>query len=245
MATKNSDRYLIVGTGRTGSSLLSAILSNSGARFNLPVVTSWDRQSGEFEHPGLPRAYKWYWRSLNLPFLVPRKQALRAICRNRMNAALQSALTEAHFAKSSQLVFLVRPIQALGYKPRIIVSYRDFTGFSASRYLRFGLKAPEMARIYDEVYSTALLQLGIFGGCAVDYDELISRKEREWAKALSVVTGFDQSRLLGQRDALVRDPRARVENLCAQYPRTAQLYSALRRLKGRAVPAAAPPSEFL
>ena len=44
-------RFLIVGTGRCGSSLLSAILARAGANFDMPLRAEWDRRSGEYEHP--------------------------------------------------------------------------------------------------------------------------------------------------------------------------------------------------
>jgi LPS sulfotransferase NodH len=34
-------RYMLVGTGRSGSSLLSAILADAGANFDMPNVSAW------------------------------------------------------------------------------------------------------------------------------------------------------------------------------------------------------------
>ena len=45
-------RFVIVTPGRTGSSLLAAILSDSGAEFGIGA-DDWDPSVGAFEHPDL------------------------------------------------------------------------------------------------------------------------------------------------------------------------------------------------
>ena len=52
-------KFLIVGIGRSGSSLLAAILAKSGGNFGLPSLDDWDRRDGVLEHPYVLNAYKW------------------------------------------------------------------------------------------------------------------------------------------------------------------------------------------
>ena len=54
-----SRKFLIVGTGRCGSTLLSAIIAKSGGSFGLPALEDWDRRGGALEHPCILSAYKW------------------------------------------------------------------------------------------------------------------------------------------------------------------------------------------
>ena len=56
-------RFIIVGTGRSGSSLLAAILAGAGADFAMPSKQQWGRDGGGFEHPDFVRAYNWYERA--------------------------------------------------------------------------------------------------------------------------------------------------------------------------------------
>jgi len=139
-------RYLIVGTGRSGSSLLSAILADAGANFNMPKMSSWDRKTGAYEHPKLHSAYKWYSRSQKITKSVLPSQPLRRFFEIRMRRDLSKLLCNTIFLKSTGLIWLVQPIYKLVYQPKIIVSYRKFEGYCTSRHLKFGWSVPELAR---------------------------------------------------------------------------------------------------
>ena len=186
--------------GRSGSSLLSAILADAGAFFNMPNISSWDRKSGAYEHPKLHSAFKWYSRSQKIMKSVLPSQPLKRFFEIRFQRDLSDLFSDTIFTKSTGLIWLVHRIHKLGYQPKLILSYRKFEGYAASRHLRSGWSAPELVKDYIGVNSTALLQLQIFGGCAVSYEELTNTKDQSWAEAISTVTGLNCSQLLQSRE---------------------------------------------
>jgi hypothetical protein len=224
-------RYLIVTTGRSGSSLLSAILADAGADFGVPERQDWNRRSGWYEHPKLVSAYIWFrlWHSLPAP-----AQFARRFCQRRMCRELDTAMAEARFAKQSRLFYLVRQVHALGYIPQIMVSYRSPPGFLASRFKKSMMTVPEMSEFYYEVYSTALLQLGVFGGCAVSYEEMASQEETAWAEAVSSLTGLDCQRILDSRLKRVKSVTGSPEFPILDQ-RVWEVYEALQALRGHLV----------
>src|SRR5271163_3957531 len=50
-AMQGVTRYFVVNSGRSGSTLLSVILAEAGAQFDLPIPRSWNPVGGEMEHP--------------------------------------------------------------------------------------------------------------------------------------------------------------------------------------------------
>ena len=44
-------RFIMVTTGRSGSSLLAAIIADAGGKFGFPSKDKWDPESGAMEHP--------------------------------------------------------------------------------------------------------------------------------------------------------------------------------------------------
>ncbi len=44
-------RFIMVTTGRSGSSLLAAIIADAGGNFGFPPEDEWDPESGAMEHP--------------------------------------------------------------------------------------------------------------------------------------------------------------------------------------------------
>lgn len=206
--TEKENRYLIVGPGRSGSSLLSAILVNTGASFDLPVLENWESRAGAYEHPRIYAARRWQARMLKVDDSRIPSRIRGAFCNKRMEHDLREVLERACYVKSSDLIWLVHPIYKLGYWPQIIVSYRDFMGYARSRYLKFGLSMQQLVQTYVEVYSTALLELHTFGGCVVDYTDMLTVSETGWAKALAQITGIAQQSILDERKKIVdRDPR--------------------------------------
>ncbi|MCH7951086.1 MAG: hypothetical protein IH875_11555 [Candidatus Dadabacteria bacterium] len=227
-------RYLIVTTGRSGSSLLSAILADAGAFFNMPNISSWDRIKGAYEHPKLHSAFKWYSRSQKIVKSVLPSQPWKRLFEIRIQRDLSDLFSDTIFAKSTGLIWLVQRIHKLGYQPKIIVSYRKFEGYATSRYLRFGWSVPEAVKVYSGVNSTALLQLQIFGGCAVSYEELTNTEDQSWAEAISTVTGLNCSRLLQSREKhsipILRNSTLPIFDEAAN-----DIYTKLLKLKGTVI----------
>jgi hypothetical protein len=195
----DKDRYLITGTGRSGSSLLAAILADAGANFGIPAQTSWDRRGGAYEHKKLHLAYNWYSRAQKISRSLWPGRMGRKYCERQMREELRSLLTDVPYAKSQTLVWLVHEIRALGFRPRIIVSYREFNGYAASFHIRLGMRMSELAETYVDTYATTALQLQLFGGCAVSYEELMDEREEAWATAVSQLTGLPAEKLLEAR----------------------------------------------
>lgn len=130
--SSQSIRHLLVGTGRCGSSLLSAILADSGANFGMGRVDGWKRSAGAYEHTKLQKACR--------EFAISRKFAEKADCwwlhrkfrrfhMSNAKRALRGLLSEADFLKSMDLVWLTHTIFKLDYSPKIIfkrgVRYTD------------------------------------------------------------------------------------------------------------------------
>ena len=228
------DRYLIIGAGRSGSSLLASILAGAGAEFDLQDGRSWDRRSGAWEHPGLHLAQRWRSRAAKLEASMVPDSLGRDFCKRRMTRALNQVMTRARFAKSSTLIWLVQPTHKLGFQPSIIISYRRFPDYARSRYLKFGWSMRRIEQTYLEVYSTALLQLHLFGGCAVSYEEIVDPAETAWAEAVARVTGLPSGRLLGERGQMVSSVTSE-RTFEAGSAMVDELYSSLTELRGRAV----------
>jgi len=235
-------RYLVVGTGRSGSTLLSSILADAGANFALGSVESWDPSWGEYEHPLLHVAEAWRSRIQKIRRSVL-PDRLEAFCAPRMHRALSRLLERAEYAKSIPLVGMVDVIHRLGFAPVLIVNYRAFRDYARSIHLsRPFWDIPKLMDRYISTYSTAILQLEIFGGCTIDYEELVDSRETAWARALSELTRLPEHRLLEQRSKRVNAKASsgkKAEPIFDQSsldPRIGLLYDALRSLKGRALP---------
>ncbi len=230
-------KFLLVGTGRCGSSLLSAILAECGASFGMSPIKDWKRSAGAYEHTLLQKAGR--------EFAISRKFAQRADCwwlhrkfrrlhMSNAKRALRRLLAQADYLKSMDLVWLTHPIFKLDYLPKIILVYRVFPEVARSAYLSFGWGYRETEQYYIDVYRTALIQLQVFGGCAIEYGELMNSSETAWADGLSGVTGVDSTQLLKSRQRWVRP----IERLPAQLEADAQttgLFQELRRYKGKVV----------
>ncbi len=235
-------RYLVIGTGRSGSTLLSSILADAGANFALGDVASWDPRWGAYEHPLLHVAEAWRSRIQKIRHSVL-PDRLEALCAPRMRRALSSLFEQAEFAKSIPLVGMVDAVHRLGFAPVLIVNYRAFQDYARSIHLsRPFWDVPKLVDRYVSTYSTAILQLEIFGGCTVEYDELVDAEETAWARALAEVTRLPEERLLEHRSERVRKQRPAgkkpepILDKASLDPRIGLLYDALRSLKGRALP---------
>lgn len=233
--TTDGDRFLIVGTGRTGSSLLAAILHDAGANFGIGGREEWDRDSGAFEHPRLKDAYHWHavYKNFTHLGLGPLKWVQRRL-RSRVDQGIEDTFQEARFGKTTQLVQLVPHIHRLGYRPRIVVSYRRFAGYASSRHLRSGFDFEQLVDLYVRINGTAMLQLETFGGCAISYGEIQDPDEEGWAKALAGISRLDAADLLRARDERVEERRRRIPDLGVA-PTVSDVFDALRQHMGEVV----------
>ena len=155
-----------------------------------------------------------------------------------MQRDLTTLLDEMQYVKSSDLVWLVHPIYRLKFWPRIIVSYRPFADYARSRYLRYGWTIAKLLTAYRDVYSTAALQLHAYGGCAINYDDIVNTEETAWADALAQLTGIERERLLQSRAETVRKREASkppLFDMTVLDESIAPLYEAFERLRGEVI----------
>ena len=238
MSHEDNSRFLIIGTGRSGSSLLSAILADSGANFNMPVVATWETRGGAYEHPRLLAAYRWHSRARKIAESIWPDRLGRKFCENRCKHELGRLLAKAKFAKYGKAMWLVPIIVKLGYRPMLFVSYRSFDNYAASHHIRSGLSLSSMIASYVDVYSTTLLQLGIFGGCAIGYEELVNIEETQWADAVEKLTGLSAARLLEARQKRIKPDGERAWlkfHSSMVDPAITEVHAALCALKGIAI----------
>jgi hypothetical protein len=233
------ERFLIINAGRTGSSLLCAVLAAAGADFGMAADQTWSADDGAFEQEAVTRAAAWLGTACRLgptPPLWPQRWRWD-FARHRAKSHLRHALAAARFVKGPNLDLAVQPAAKFGYEPRIIVSYRAFSAQAMSLAQRSAhSEATALEAYYLRTYKNALMWLLVYGGCVVDYDELVDPKETAWTAALSAVTGLAAPALAAARQARV-DPRvrrrpARLPALSAECER---LYECLRGFSGQAV----------
>jgi hypothetical protein len=229
-------RYLIVGTGRSGSTTLAAILAGAGANFSMAQVDTWDPKGGEYEHPLILAARRWQSRAEKVHVSLIPNQGIHPYCLRRMRRAINTLLDQADYVKSSDLVWLVHPIFKERFWPRIIVSYRPFDDYAHSHYLRRGFSMVELIDRYKTVYSTIAIQLSVFGGCAINYDDLVDADQTAWADALAHLTGLDRDALLASRKQYIREPTPKnppLFDLMELDPSMAVIYAGFEGIRGR------------
>lgn len=197
-------RFLIISTGRSGSSLLSSIISHSGGEFNLPDnPLKWNPIDGAFEHPLLHRAYAFHHKTNKFRASLTPNIVSKILFNRRKLRSLRLACENARFLKSSKLVWLVHDIEKIGFLPYVIVIYRDFDSYAISRYKKFGWSYQRIESEYLNVYKTAILQQKIYGGCFINYYDLLCDTKNGWAEKIATHTNLRIKELLNSRKKIV------------------------------------------
>jgi hypothetical protein len=233
------ERFLIVGAGRTGSSLLSAVLAAAGGDFGMPADQAWEVDGGAFEQAAVTRAAAWFAVADQFGAARPiwPHRWLWDVARHQAKAQLRRALAAARFVKGPNLDLAVQLTAKLGYVPRIVVSHRAFAAQAMSHALRStNVNAVALEANYLRTYKNALMWLHVYGGCVVGFDELVDLDRSEWLDALAEVTGLPRQRMAAARRAQFtgREPRAvRLPSLSAECD---HLHACLGKLSGRVVP---------
>ncbi len=206
-------RFFILSTGRTGSSLLAAILADAGADFGITPPQSWDRRGGEMEHRQLTEASRLVSKANAISRERPRGIArLRwTFLRSRAKQDLRSTLRNVRYVKVAGAHELVRPAFKLGYFPIVILSYRRFEDYSVSLGLMHAnATLGSLASHYRSTLQMGLWLLNTFGGCVVGYEQLVDPANRSWAGPLAEATGIPIDKLVTARDRRVTAPSAAV-----------------------------------
>jgi len=247
MTNDDVTRYFVVNVGRCGSTLLSAILADAGAEFGIPIPERWSESTGALEHSVIQECSRLFRRADYIapgkryfPFYKYLADARRSVAKRKIARVLR----EVRFAKATDMTLWIWHVSKMGYRPRIILSYRGFAANAISYYLLRGLDFTRFAAYYRRVNMNGLLMVHTYGGCAISYEELIDPDEVSWAEALSGTTGFDRDRLLEARANRLSErsfePRtlpSLVHDVDAE-----EVYRCLGELKGVAVP---PSPQFL
>ncbi len=192
-------KYLLIGTERSGSSYMSSVLANSGANFGFNTNRQWDRGSGDYEHEILLKAYK------NLKRFLFRKTFSDTLAEREAKALIKHIrhlYKQVDFAKYPPLCeYLPHFIDKAGFDLRIIIIIRSFYDYALSHISKNGGgDYLSCKKIYLNMYETSLMNLSLFGGCIVLYEDLINPVQTEWAEIISKVTNLSQEKLIMQRD---------------------------------------------
>lgn len=236
--TGSQQRFFVITAGRTGSSLLCAILASAGANFGFPADVSWSADDGAFEQPAISEAARWFGTARLLCAekpLWPRRW-LWDLARHRGKRCLKRAL-RVPFVKGPNLDLAVQPALKLGYQPRIIVSYRAFTAQAMSLAQRSAHgDSVVLAANYLRIYRNALMWLLVYGGCAVDYDELVDARQSGWIASLAAVTGLAEASIAAARQVRARPETGAPPPMPALSAECERVYASLCGLSGRVIP---------
>jgi hypothetical protein len=240
MESAEKRRFFILTPGRSGSTLLAAYLADSGANFGMPVPADWDPSSGDLEMPEMIRAADIFRGAYELQRRRPYSRLARhdwKYRRSRAKRILASALRSADWCKATfNLDYAVFPAMRLGYAPKIIVNYREPVAYLHSSYTLVGkVSVHDHMDAYSSLLENALMLMRTFGGCAIDYQELMGEDEG-WANVLEEVCGLSAAALLDSR----RRRMTRASRLTASpdFPvpdRARRIYQALRTHKGESI----------
>lgn len=202
-------RYFIISSGRAGSTLLSAILAEAGADFGYNSSGSWDRRAGAFELKQGTHAAEHHNRAIELKdnsHISRWRMFKRKYHRSMAKRNTRKLLQQADWVKLSNSG-VVRLARALDYQPRVILLHRHFSNYALSSFLRSGRHVPKMMNHYYNTYADGLLALNIYGGCLIEYNEIIDRNNNQWLERISAVSHLDSQPLVAARDITVDENR--------------------------------------
>lgn len=232
-------RFFIVNPGRTGSTLLAAILADAGANFCFETPESWDPTTGGMEHEEIRAACyhfrKAYEISQGRPSFALTKY-LWDIHRHYGKKHLKAVLDKAHYVKADNLDLAVQPAFQLGFFPCVILNFRNFEDHARSASVRSGhATVAPLVHYYNRVIRNGMLMLHLYGGCAVGYEELVDPARTEWVSAVSQVTGLPREALLTSHVKRV-SIRTEVPPECPAIDTAAAAsFSAAQQVAGRAI----------
>lgn len=242
-------RVFVLTFGRSGSSLLCAILADAGGDFGLPVPDTWDPRHGELELPAAKRAAHHMRRAFDIDsgrrfLLAPGLEA--KFRRRRARHYLGQALAAARYVKIGDLDLLVQMGFALGYTPRIVLNLRRFEDSLSSTLVgRKHLGPDELAADYMRIGRQGLALMQTFGGCVVTYEDMLAGADGRWVDALAATTGLAADRLRTAIRKRVTAPRRAPLDAPGVYPECASLHAALSALSGRSFAPSVPVTRAL
>jgi hypothetical protein len=229
-------RYLIVSDGRTGSSLIAAILGAAGANLGMSHVENWDQLYGAHEFPEMARIDRLLEQAQYLTELSRKLPAVRHVARLWRSLAkrrVRRLMTKTVYLKISP--YAAPFIFKLGLTPRVIAVYRDFGDLARSKMLAHRMPWPAIANRCLMTYRNALICIHTFGGCAISYEEMMDPGQSAWIDALASCTGLPRQLLLDARARIVKPTTIRRTAPFRLDERLDHLQEDLRSLRGRYV----------
>ncbi len=216
------------------------MLADAGADFGMDAADDWDRKRGALEHPAFDAISRLFRRARDVGggkrYFLFYKYLADARGKKRLSRALRGI----RHAKGANADLWIWHSVKLGYRPRIIVSYRRFVDSLPGYYVIQGIEAGTFADFYLRTYRNGLMMLNVFGGCAVAYEELADPAETAWADALSRTTGLSQDTLVAARDRRLSQPPSALDAAAVRVPLTMpeaeSVFADLATLKGRFLP---------
>jgi hypothetical protein len=204
-------RYFIVTHGRSGSSLLAAILATCGADFGASCAGDQDTERDHWENRKIDRAIRCAHAAND--YFSPSMGGLTRVAykywRTRAKALLEAGLRDAAFSKNRWNAVVLPLVEQMNYRPIPIVSYRHPAEVALSDMSQLkNMPSTFMASI-SRTYLDALYALERYGGVVIDHAELTDPACDEWAYALDAITGLDAGALLVARDRLLKPKRLR------------------------------------
>ncbi|NWH09361.1 MAG: hypothetical protein HXY22_12085 [Alphaproteobacteria bacterium] len=234
MPISGRKRYMVVTTGRTGSTFLCATLGSAGANFGMTVPKDWDPNTGDIEHEDVKKAGILLGEAHRISPTLPGNYVTRVIWRAYQKwgwQALDRALSQAEYVKGS--VLMVQPAVYYGYTPSIILNYRRLETQIASQLVRSKYETADfLTGNYIRVMRNGLAAVRIFGGCVVSFEEMQDPAENGWINALAGVTGLDAGRMSAFRDGALKPHEGEppMGTLCVEAERLWQEAEAMRGL---------------
>lgn len=235
--TDRTERFFIVTPGRTGSSLLAAVLAQAGADFAMPVPMLWDPSSGVLELPAFQRALVAYEKAHRLSGgdarpVAPWTAWQWAALRRRGRRRLDEALAQAGYLKAVNADLALQSAVRLGYAPRIVLSTRRPEAFVASAAAHSRHVTPDaLLSLYRRTMRNGLASLSLYGGCVVSFDDLTDPDADAWAHALALLTGLEAHRLLAARERIMRLGASDAPAPCL-CPEATRLWRETEKLRG-------------
>lgn len=230
-------RTFVLTFGRSGSSLLCALMSDAGADFGLAAPLQWDPRDGVLEHPDIKRAAHHMRRAFDIDHgrryrFSPELEARWR--RRRARHWLTRALPQARCFKIGDLDLLVQMSFSLGYEPRVVLNYRDFEHALASTLVgRKHIGPDELAADYVRICRQGVVLLQTFGGCVVGYEEMLGEPGGPWLNALAQSAGLEVGALRQAAAKRIRGNAPALADTRSLYPECRRLHELLRELSGR------------
>lgn len=228
-------RYFLLTPGRSGSSLLASFLADSGANFGSAAPNDWARAGEALEFQDIRYAAKYFRFAAAAVSERPYSRIARyqrTFFNYRAKRNLRHAIERAEYFKATNDVHLtVRPLVKMGYWPSIIVNYRKPDHWMFSE--RIIPLERSLAR-YAQILNNSWYLMQIYGGCAIEYDEIVTPEHTEWASALARVTGLSEIDLLASRKKRLR-PKAETNVPPIHHSEAYSIYEVLGKMRGQVV----------